>query len=64
MQHNEASWDRIFRIVLGLALLALVVVGPKTLWGLTGLVFLGTGLMGFCPLYRIFGMSTCKVARG
>jgi hypothetical protein len=35
------------------------VVGPKTGWGLVGLVPLVTGLAGTCPLYSIFGLSTC-----
>ncbi|HMY16810.1 MAG TPA: DUF2892 domain-containing protein [Polyangium sp.] len=62
MSRNEASWDRIARIVLGLGLIALVFVGPQTPFGWLGLIFLGTGLVGFCPLYRIFGLSTCKVS--
>ena len=60
---NEGTMDRAARVVLGLALLSLVVVGPQTLWGLVGLVPLLTGLVGFCPLYRIFGFSTCPVPK-
>ena len=59
---NEATLDRAIRVVLGLALLALVFVGPKTMWGLVGLVPLFTGLVGHCPAYRLFGISTCAVA--
>jgi hypothetical protein len=33
-------------------------VGPQTLWGLLGLVPLGTALINFCPLYAAFGWST------
>ena len=58
---NEATLDRAIRVVLGLALLALVFVGPKTMWGLVGLVPLATGLLGSCPLYTLFGISTCSV---
>ena len=58
---NEHNVDRIFRIILGLGLLSLVFVGPQTLWGLVGLVPLATGLAGRCPLYTIFGVSTCKM---
>ncbi len=58
---NEATWDRAFRIALGLFLLALVFVGPQTWWGLVGLVPLLTGIVGFCPLYRLFGVSTCRI---
>jgi len=56
---NEATWDRALRVVLGLALLSLTLWGPKTLWGLVGLVPLATGLVGTCPLYSLFGVGTC-----
>jgi hypothetical protein len=59
MLTNESSIDRALRVVIGIVLLSLVVVGPKTLWGLLGLVPLLTGLVGFCPLYRLLGISTC-----
>jgi hypothetical protein len=62
MPRNEHVIDRAIRVVLGLALLSLVVVGPQTLWGLVGLVPLLTGLLGSCPLYRLFGWSTCAIS--
>jgi hypothetical protein len=40
-------------------LIAMVFVGPKAAWGWIGIVPLLTGLVGFCPLYRLVGMSTC-----
>ncbi len=58
MTRNEGSIDRIIRVVLGLALLSLVFIGPKTWFGLIGLVPLLTGLIGVCPAYRVLGMST------
>ena len=60
---NEGVMDRVIRVALGVALLALVVAGPKTLWGLVGLVPLITGLAGTCPIYSLFGISTCPVPR-
>jgi len=63
MIQNEGFIDRAIRIVLGLALLALIFVGPKTLIGLVGLVPLVTGLVGFCPLYRAVGIRTCHAFR-
>ena len=62
MKVNEGKIDRIFRLVLGVALLSLVFIGPQTMWGLVGLVPLLTGLVGFCPLYRLFGFNTCSYA--
>lgn len=58
---NEHRFERIGRVALGLAVLALFFVGPKTPWGLVGLVPLATGLIGSCPLYTLLGISTCSV---
>ena len=60
MAVNEGLLDRGLRVALGLILLALVFFGPQTPWGWVGLVPLLTGLVGFCPAYRIFGLRTCK----
>jgi hypothetical protein len=64
MPTNESSIDRALRVVLGIMVLSLVLVGPKTMWGLLGLVPLLTGLVGFCPLYRLLGISTCPAHGG
>jgi len=56
---NVGSLDRMLRILLGLVLIAIVFVGPKTPWGWIGLVPLITGFMRSCPLYALFGFSTC-----
>jgi hypothetical protein len=58
---NEHPIERAVRVVLGLALLSIVFVGPKTLLGLLGIIPLATGLIGSCPLYTLFGFSTCPV---
>jgi hypothetical protein len=55
---NENHLDRAIRVVVGVGLLALVFVGPKTLWGLVGLVPLLTGALGTCPAYTLMGLST------
>lgn len=59
MPRNEGTLDRGLRIFVGLVLLALAFVGPKTPWGYVGLLPLLTGLFGFCPLYQVLGISTC-----
>lgn len=61
MIKNEGKIDRTLRVLVGLALLSLTVIGPQSLWGLVGLVPLLTGLVGFCPLYRVLGLSTCPL---
>ena len=58
---NEHPLDRLLRVILGLGLLSLVFLGPKTAWGYLGLVPLATGLLGSCPLYTVLGLSTCSV---
>lgn len=63
MKINEGKADRIFRVVVGLGLLSLVFTGPHSMWGLVGLVPLLTGAFGFCPLYKVFGLSTCPLER-
>jgi hypothetical protein len=61
MPRNEGTIDRALRIILGLVLIALVFLGPQTAWGWLGLVPLLTGLVGFCPLYRLLGINSCSV---
>ncbi|MDP3549636.1 MAG: DUF2892 domain-containing protein [Novosphingobium sp.] len=56
---NVGGIDRVLRIVLGLALIAIVFVGPQTPWGWIGVVPLLTGLMRTCPLYTLIGVNTC-----
>lgn len=60
---NESILDRWVRVILGIVLLAIVFVGPKTPWGYLGMIPLFTGIAGMCPIYRIFGISTCPVPK-
>jgi hypothetical protein len=58
---NEHPVERVLRVVIGLALIAIVFTGPKTPWGWIGVVPLLTGLIGSCPLYTLFGWRTCPL---
>lgn len=58
MPANVGSIDRILRIIVGVVLIAIVFVGPKTPWGWIGLIPLITALVGFCPLYSLLGFKT------
>lgn len=60
---NEGSTDRALRVVLGLVLLSLTFLGPKTPWGFLGFIPLLTGAVGICPLYSLLGLSTCHSPR-
>jgi len=62
---NEAIWDRIACVVLGIVLLYLdlggvVAGGLGVVLDIFGAIFLLTGLVGFCPLYMLFKFSTKK----
>jgi hypothetical protein len=61
MPMNLGSLERLVRVILGLVLLSLVVLGPRSPWGWFGLVPLITGLFGTCPLYTLLGISTCRL---
>jgi hypothetical protein len=59
MKTNVGQLDRIFRIVLGLALIAWALAGGPV-WAWIGVVPLATGLFRFCPLYTLLGFNTCR----
>lgn len=59
---NVGTLDRSLRVIIGLALLSLCVIGPKSLWGLVGLIPLLTGFAGACPIYRLMGKSGCDIS--
>ena len=56
---TEHPVERVLRVLVGLALLSLVFVGPKTPWGWFGIIPILTGVTGLCPLYTLLGISTC-----
>lgn len=58
---NEHPIERAVRVLVGIGVLSLAFVGPETPWGYLGVVPLATGLLGSCPLYTLFGFSTCPV---
>lgn len=62
MTRNVGTTERYVRILLGFAVLSLVLLleGTARWWGLLGLVPLVTGLAGYCPLYSLLGISTCR----
>jgi hypothetical protein len=64
MKTNEHSVDRAARVIVGLVLLGLTLSGAIGIWGWLGVVPLATGLIGWCPLYAVLGLSTCPVNKG
>ena len=59
MKKNVGSIDGLIRIILGLVI-AIIGVIFDSWWGLAGIVFIGTGLFNFCPIYYVLKMSTAK----
>jgi hypothetical protein len=67
MNKNVSNVDRVIRLVLAVVFFgAAFAVGFGTVFGIIlavlGVVMVATAAMGFCPLYRLFGLSTNKTA--
>lgn len=67
MHANASGFDRIVRLILGVGLVLLAYLYMATLGtlftvilGVAGLVLLVTAVIGWCPLYAMFGISTEK----
>jgi hypothetical protein len=68
MKRNEGTTDRILRAIAAVAALAVaLVVGLGSIAGIVlavvGIVLGVTAATGFCPIYRVLGLSTCPVRR-
>lgn len=65
LPRNEHNIERVLRVILGLAMLGGGAAALSSSWlgllGLIGLVPLFTGAVGSCPLYTLFGISTCSI---
>lgn len=57
---NIGSTERVFRALFGVGILSLAFAGPRTPWGYLGVLPLLTALLGWCPLYRVLGISTVR----
>ncbi len=70
MTSNLGAIDRILRLVLGVFLVSAPFIGSMALFESTiattisviaGAILIATSAMRFCPLYRVFGIKTCKL---
>lgn len=61
LPRNEHVVERVIRVVAGLAILSLAFIGPQSPWAWLGLVPVVTGALGSCPIYTLFGVSTCSI---
>jgi hypothetical protein len=61
MKANVGGFDRVFRIVVGLALVALALTNTIGAWGYVGIIVLATGVFSFCGAYTLLGINTCPM---
>lgn len=57
MKKNISSIERWLRVIVGVILIALALMGTIGNWGYIGVVPLVTGLLSFCPIYRLLGLN-------
>jgi hypothetical protein len=65
MKKNMGSVDRFLRVIIALGIAALILTKTisgtlAVVLGVLAVVFLLTSLVGFCPLYCPFKISTSK----
>ncbi|MFN4215870.1 MAG: DUF2892 domain-containing protein [Brevinematales bacterium] len=65
MEKNMGTLDRVIRLIIAAVLILLIVLKVLTgVWmivaALVAIVFIVTSMLGFCPLYKLIGISTCK----
>jgi hypothetical protein len=59
MKSNLGNLDKSVRLALGLIIAALGIYF-ESWWGLLAIIPLATALISFCPLYKIFRLSSCS----
>jgi hypothetical protein len=63
MKTNVGGIDKILRIAVGIALIAMAYMNVVGVWGYIGVVPLLTGLIGWCPVYPLLGISSCPMKK-
>lgn len=63
MKKNIGNGERIVRVVVGIGILSLAFVGPRSPWAYLGILPVLTGLSGWCPPYAMLGISTCRTEK-
>ena len=65
MKKNVGLIDRLLRAAIAVAVVVLYLAGQLTgtaavILGVLAVIFLGTSIVGFCPVYKVLGISTLK----
>ena len=64
MKTNVGAVDRTIRIIAGLGMISLAIVGTIGPWGYIGVLPVLTGLVRVCPAYSLLGVDTCATDKG
>lgn len=65
MACNVGGTERAIRVALGMGLIVAAVFVEQPGWGVGAMFVIGgvamlTGLIGFCPAWKLFGLNTCR----
>lgn len=65
MKQNVGGIDKMIRIFIAIVCSVLFITGTVSgtvgyIVLAVGAIMLGTAMLNFCPLYRIFGLNTCR----
>ena len=63
MKPNIGNVERVIRVVVGLGVLSLAFVGPRSPWAYLGILPVLTGAIGWCPPYALLGISTLRAPK-
>lgn len=63
MRTNVGGIDKVLRIAVGIALIAMAYMNVVGVWAYIGVVPLLTGLIGWCPIYPMLGISSCPMKK-
>ncbi|WP_199535494.1 DUF2892 domain-containing protein [Rhodohalobacter sp. SW132] len=58
IKKNVGFSDALLRVVLGMIIL-FAGLWYDSLWGFLGLIFIASGALSFCPVYRVMNIETC-----
>ena len=62
MKKNIGNVERIVRVVLGIIVVSLAFLGPRSPWAFLGIIPIVTGLIGYCPPYALLGIDNASPA--
>lgn len=59
VKKNVGNMDAILRVILGMIII-FAGLFYNSLWGFVGILPIGSGVLAFCPVYRLLNTQTCS----